>query len=342
MSYFKEMQDLEDQGIDLIEVLGQDKHLESPEALQKIISQLGRNGDSLYSELLYYLTCRRFGPEQAEGLWRAIMKHKGRMSEALGRKVAFRVAALDYLTSRNVVLRQVRLIAKPEFESFMSYVNVDEVTSVYNRRYFNEVLAHEVRRASRYGSQLSLLILDLDDFKRVNDTCGHVEGDSMLRRVGRMLRDNTRQTDSVCRYGGDEFAVLLPETSNAEAFVLAERIRKSPLRVGRGASDDPKVRFAPTVLSSMGSTPAGDRDLGAAGGGVSGGVSRGEGDTLLEGPRDGSWLLTSSIGGATYPTDCDEAEELVALADQMCLDAKRLGKNQVRMSGGRGLSLAAE
>src|SRR5213593_1341194 len=137
MSYFKELQDLEDKGIDVVDLMGEDKHLDSPETLQKIIAQLARSGDNLYSELLYYLTHRRFSPDQAESLWRAVMKHKGRMSEALGRKVSFRVAALDYLSSRNVVLRQVRLIAKPEFESFLSYVNVDELTAVYNRRYFN-------------------------------------------------------------------------------------------------------------------------------------------------------------------------------------------------------------
>src|SRR4029453_889968 len=115
---------------------------------------------------------------------------------------------LDSPASRSGILRQVRLIAKPEFESFLSYVNVDEVTGVFNRRYFNDVLAHEVRRARRYSSELSLLVLDLDDFKRVNDVGGPVEGDATLRRVGRLLRETTRQTDSVCRYGGDEFAVV--------------------------------------------------------------------------------------------------------------------------------------
>jgi len=314
MSYFKELQELEDQGIDLIEVLGQDRHLESPDALQRIIQQLARSGDSLYSELLYYLTYRRFNAEQAESVWRAVMKHKHRMSEALGRKVSFRVAALDYLTSRNVILRNVRIIAKPEFEGILSYVNRDEVTAVHNRRYFNEVLGQEVHRARRYGSPLSLLILDLDDFKRVNDLRGHVEGDAVLRKVGRLLRDNTRQTDIVCRYGGDEFAVLLPETNGSEAYTLAERIRKAPSRTGLGGAPKAEPR------------PLGPRELGAAN------------------PADeGLAPLTLSIGGATYPADCEEADELVALADQMCLDAKRKGKDRVSMcEGNRGLPLAAE
>lgn len=298
MSYFKEFQELEDQGIDLIEILGQDEPIESPEALTRIVSQLHRPGENLYSELLHYLTQRRFTPEQAESLWRGIMKHKRRMSEALQRKVSFRVAALDYLSSRNALLRQVRIIARPEFESILSFVNIDEVTSVYNRRYFNEVLTQEVHRARRYESPLSLLILDLDDFKRINDTFGHLEGDATLRKVGRLLRESTRQSDAVCRYGGDEFAVLLPETRHEDACNLAERMRKAVPRLA---------------------------------------IERSSSDSVL---RSG---LTVSIGGATYPEDCDEAEELVAMADQMCLDAKRSGKDRVLMTGGgKDLPIAAQ
>jgi diguanylate cyclase (GGDEF)-like protein len=248
------------------------------------------------------------------------MKHKGRMSEALERKVSFRVAALDYLSDRNSLLRHVRLIAKPEFEGILSYVNIDEVTGVFNRRYFNEVLAQEFHRARRYESPLSLLILDIDEFKTINDTRGHLEGDAVLRKVGRLLRDNTRQPDSVCRYGGDEFAVLLPETSGAKAASLAERIRKAPERI-RLTTAEAQGPHWPTLLRKEHHEPGEARE----------GESR-------EPPG-----ISLSIGGATYPADCDEAEELVALADQFCLDAKRRGKNRVVMGGdSRGVSLAAD
>jgi diguanylate cyclase (GGDEF)-like protein len=287
MSFFNELKDLEEQGIDLIEVLGQDRHLESPEALQTIVLRLARSGENLYSELLYYLTYRRFPPEQAENIWKAIMKHKRRLQEKLGRSVSFRVAALEYLTSRNVLLRGVHLIARPEFETILSFVNIDEVTSVYSRRYFNARLAEELNRARRYGSMLSLLLIDLDNFKTVNESDGHLQGDAILRRLGRLLRDSTRQTDAPCRFGGDEFAILLPQTNREEALATAERIR---------------------------SAAAGIRVHGKAG--------------RLE-------PLTLSIGGATFPADCEEPEELIALADQMCLEAKRAGKNCVRLYGGQ-------
>jgi diguanylate cyclase (GGDEF)-like protein len=285
MSFFHELYALEGQGIDLIEILGQDDVIDSPAELAEIIARLRRPGEDLYSELLYYLTYRRFSPEEASRLWRAVMKHKRRMSEALGRGVAFRVAALDYLSTRNQKLRGVRLIAKPEFDNILSYVNIDEIAAVYNRRYFNEVLGHEVHRARRYGGPLSLLMLDVDNFKYVNDKLGHLEGDSVLRSLGRLLCQQTRHSDTVCRFGGDEFAVVLPQTEEEHAYQLAERMRG-------------------TVKEVLGGRKP--------------------------------YAVTVSIGGASYPDGCDEAEELVKLADQMCLAAKRSGKDQVRMRGRNG------
>jgi GGDEF domain-containing protein len=302
MSLFKELRELEEQGIDLIEVLGQDRHLRSPDDLQAILRLLDRPGEDLYTELLYLLTHRRFSPAQAAAIWGAVIRHKKQMAERLGRPVAFRVAALDFLTGKNPQLRGARLIGREEMEALLGHINIDEVTAVYTRRYFNERLIAEVSRARRYGSALSLLVIDLDDFKRVNDQEGHPAGDSLLRRVGRLLTQSTRQSDAVCRYGGDEFAVILPETSGSEAYTLAERIRAA----------------APLVASGDGTGQP------AAGGGS--GSARG-------GPARAA--IGFSIGGATFPVDCEEAQELVEIADRQCLLAKREGKNAVRMSGDR-------
>ncbi len=100
----------------------------------------------------------------------------------------------------------------------------DPLTGLANRRYFQSQLEREVARAKRFGRPLSLLMIDLDDFKRYNDTFGHPAGDEALKRVAQVLEANTRQIDLTARYGGEEFAAILPETSSAEALKVAQRI----------------------------------------------------------------------------------------------------------------------
>lgn len=101
----------------------------------------------------------------------------------------------------------------------------DGLTGLYNHIHLKESLQRELARSRRYGKQLSLLMLDLDYFKAVNDTYGHLAGDDVLRTVADILSDNTRQQDIVGRYGGEEFIVILPETDRAGAERMAERIR---------------------------------------------------------------------------------------------------------------------
>lgn len=101
----------------------------------------------------------------------------------------------------------------------------DGLTRIYNRHYFDERIVEELSRAQRYGQDISLLILDLDHFKAVNDTHGHQAGDTVLKDVGQLLQDTLRSTDFAARYGGEEFCVILPHTGQAQALLLAERLR---------------------------------------------------------------------------------------------------------------------
>lgn len=103
----------------------------------------------------------------------------------------------------------------------------DELTGLYNRREMSRLLLEEVKRCRRYERSLSLIMLDLDNFKRVNDTYGHPVGDGVLRWLVQLLNDNVRSADRLARYGGEEFAVILPETDPVEALEMAERLRKS-------------------------------------------------------------------------------------------------------------------
>ena len=102
---------------------------------------------------------------------------------------------------------------------------LDELTGLYNRRYFMEVLERERARAERHQKKLSLCMIDIDFFKKVNDKLGHTAGDIVLTNMGKLIREWSRQTDLPCRYGGEEFAVILPETDLEGARVACERLR---------------------------------------------------------------------------------------------------------------------
>jgi diguanylate cyclase (GGDEF)-like protein len=117
----------------------------------------------------------------------------------------------------------------------------DALTGLYNRRFFTSRLAAEVARARRYGRVLSLVMLDLDNFKEINDQHGHQVGDHVLAEVGKILTTNVRASDIVCRYGGEEFAVLLPETGPEAAGRAAEAARLSEGALPGGRDLPPAV-----------------------------------------------------------------------------------------------------
>ena len=113
------------------------------------------------------------------------------------------------------------------YQQTKELTNRDELTKLYNRRYFFERMEREVERAKRYNRKLSLLMIDIDHFKNYNDTYGHLHGDEVLRQIAVTLEKNLRKVDIVARYGGEEFLVLLPETDKRNGVRVAEKLRKS-------------------------------------------------------------------------------------------------------------------
>lgn len=103
----------------------------------------------------------------------------------------------------------------------------DSLTNVYNQRYFKSRLSEEYERSKRYCQELSCMMIDVDSFKKLNDTYGHLEGDNILKTVASSLKKSLRSSDLIARYGGDEFVVLLPQTSPDNAVLLARRIQKT-------------------------------------------------------------------------------------------------------------------
>jgi diguanylate cyclase (GGDEF)-like protein len=111
------------------------------------------------------------------------------------------------------------------FREARKLADLDALTGLHNRRYFHETLAREVARAQRYSRELALIVFDLDDFKAINDRIGHLSGDAVLSETAERVRDVVRSADIACRVGGDEFAVILPESSTADADQLYHRLR---------------------------------------------------------------------------------------------------------------------
>jgi len=113
---------------------------------------------------------------------------------------------------------------KNELETYKSKIIRDYLTKLYNRQYFDEVIQRSIEEYKRYGKIFSIIFLDIDDFKSINDNFGHVVGDFVLKYLAKILKKNTRNVDYCFRYGGEEFAIVMPNTGIKNATILAERI----------------------------------------------------------------------------------------------------------------------
>jgi diguanylate cyclase (GGDEF)-like protein len=181
--------------------------------------------DPLYSPLLYLLTHLNFPEARATRHWKRILGHRDRLRREMKRDPGLRVAILDYFVNVSHELKNPKVIELAIYERTERSAVTDGLTGLFNHAYFLQALRQEVLRSKRHSLRASLLLLDLDDFKRVNDLRGHVEGDRVLMKAAAIVRDAVREIDVAARYGGEEFAVLLPDTSRLGAFVVAERIR---------------------------------------------------------------------------------------------------------------------
>jgi diguanylate cyclase (GGDEF)-like protein len=195
------------------------------------LRQLRRlEGEATCSAMLHLVTHLELPEDEAEQLLVELDGHRREVGATLGRDPGLRVAAVDYLSNVRGLLHNPTIVELDELETTERSAVTDSLTGLHNRRYFDSALDIESRRSMRYGLVLSLLLLDLDLFKPINDLHGHRFGDLVLTRVGEILRRAVRDSDLACRFGGEEFAVILPETGRLGAFSLAERVRQGVQR----------------------------------------------------------------------------------------------------------------
>lgn len=160
---------------------------------------------------------------QCVQLWDETMTRRRELTDHMGRQVALKTALMDVLTSAGL-FRVPIVLEYDELKVLQVNAVTDPLTGLYNRRLFGEGFEKELNRARRYGLPLGLVMLDLHRFKEVNDKHGHPGGDEVLRAAATTLKKALRTSDSAFRIGGDEFAVLLPQTDADQALALSRRI----------------------------------------------------------------------------------------------------------------------
>lgn len=136
------------------------------------------------------------------------------------------------LRERNLLHKLMELFAahltvQARVRDAQAQAMTDPLTAIWNRRYFEDRYLNELQRARRYHRSLAVVMLDIDSFKDFNDTWGHLAGDQALQAVSQLLKNNLRQSDILCRYGGDEFVVLLPESDQQHALLAADKLRRA-------------------------------------------------------------------------------------------------------------------
>lgn len=209
----------------LLETLAEDAH--NAERLSARLSQLSReSGLSAHTALLLILTQLHFEAEEARQHWEAILAHRLTLTAVLGRDAGLRVALLDYFLHVNRRLLQPTLIDLTLLDGAARDADLDAATGLASDHRFRSALQSELRRARRYDLNVAVVLVDVDDFGRVNAAVGRLVGDRLFRDLAQLLRERVRDIDLAARPGEDELALLLPETDRNGALLVAERFRR--------------------------------------------------------------------------------------------------------------------
>jgi len=206
------------------------EHYESAQSDDELIQQLNTlataNGDDVYPAIFSILSSLDLDPVDAKKHWTNLLAHHKQLKNDLGREVNLTTAMNDYLCSQTNILTKPKIIDSNAYAKAVQESTHDSLTGLFNKAYFCRSLEQQISSAGRQHTDVSVLFLDVDDFKEVNDTFGHQAGDMVLSAIADKIQGQTRGSDIVARYGGEEFVVLMPHTDSVNALVIADRIRE--------------------------------------------------------------------------------------------------------------------
>jgi len=182
--------------------------------------------DEFHSKLLLSITHTSYEEKEAKYYWGKIVNHMIQLEKKLERRVGIVVSTLDYLCNVEAVVSNPRIIDKNKSRFIVKTSLNDELTNLYLRDVFDIVIKKEFSKSQRTDTSLALLMIDIDDFKSINDTYGHLTGDDVLSKLGETINSHVREMDFAARYGGEEIAILMPDTELKRATMIADRLRR--------------------------------------------------------------------------------------------------------------------
>lgn len=181
----------------------------------------------IYTLLIFSLCHELFLESQCRIYWHNLLEHYEFLNARLARDVGITVAAADYLSNLEGCIKTPRIISEQKSEVIKESATRDSLTGLFIRTVFDAALKKQCQQTKSHNVPFSLVMIDIDDFKMVNDRHGHICGDRILTAIGKCILDCIREYDMPVRYGGEELAIILPRTNLQVAYDVAERLRKA-------------------------------------------------------------------------------------------------------------------